>query len=495
MKSFTKILSVIAVLLFFSPGSDILSQMRHGGGVHPDSLSIATLSGTAIVVDTAGHTIYFLDEDGDGAADYHLNFGPFWYHPDSSDAVRPHNGDAITVTGGLFSNRRFDFQTLVVFKINGKYWRRPFEGRWHKWRRHWHRFRNIDSLVTVSLNGTALVDKTFFMNRYFIDTDGDSLPNYFLNFGPPWYHPESGAVRPAAGEQISITGGTFNSDREMQMVLVYKINGLTWRDSSRFGRHFGGGWMHRNMSGAMNFYTPFDNEDVFTVHSGWADGGMGGGMMFPDSLFCEFDEVYPEEMPDVNAFAGYEISLTKPDGQDMMSGSMGKSINFSADSDYRLHYTDEQLDLYNVNETTIKVKMWDEQADGWEIIPASLDAQNNVVTFSTSKVSGLIALTADNLTAVNPDNEIIPAEFSLSQNYPNPFNPSTLINFKLSKDSHVTLSVFNILGEKVLDLVNEFRSAGNYTVNFNASELNSGIYFYRLSDGTKTLVRKMSLIK
>jgi hypothetical protein len=148
-----------------------------------------------------------------------------------------------------------------------------------------------------------------------------------------------------------------------------------------------------------------------------------------------------------------------------------------------------------VDETTIKVKMWDEQTNGWEIIPASLDPQNNVVTFSTSKVSGLVALTADNLTSVNSESEIIPAKFSLSQNYPNPFNPSTLINFKLSKDSHVTLSVFNILGEKVLDLVNEFRSAGNYTVNFNASKLNSGVYFYRLSDGTKTLVRKMSLIK
>ena len=69
----------------------------------------------------------------------------------------------------------------------------------------------------------------------------------------------------------------------------------------------------------------------------------------------------------------------------------------------------------------------------------------------------------------------------MSQNYPNPFNPSTTIRYALPTESKVSLSIFNLLGEQIATLVNTTQSAGYHEVNFNASDLSSGIYLYRIS--------------
>ena len=86
-------------------------------------------------------------------------------------------------------------------------------------------------------------------------------------------------------------------------------------------------------------------------------------------------------------------------------------------------------------------------------------------------------------------------KFTLSQNYPNPFNPNTVIAFALPKDSNVKLSVYNMLGEEVAVLVNGVMSAGNHSVDFSATNLNSGMYVYRLEAGEFSSVRKMTLLK
>ena len=89
----------------------------------------------------------------------------------------------------------------------------------------------------------------------------------------------------------------------------------------------------------------------------------------------------------------------------------------------------------------------------------------------------------------------IPGRFNLSQNYPNPFNPTTSINFDIPVDSRVTISLFDLSGREVAKLVNDFRTAGYYSVNFNASNLSSGTYFYRIDAGSFTDTKKMLLIK
>lgn len=90
----------------------------------------------------------------------------------------------------------------------------------------------------------------------------------------------------------------------------------------------------------------------------------------------------------------------------------------------------------------------------------------------------------------------LPGEFRLSQNYPNPFNPSTTITFDVPNSTHIRLDVFNSIGALVAVLIDEHKSAGSYTHRFNASQLASGMYFYRLSASGGTIsTKKMILIK
>ncbi len=96
---------------------------------------------------------------------------------------------------------------------------------------------------------------------------------------------------------------------------------------------------------------------------------------------------------------------------------------------------------------------------------------------------------------VNPIGLEIPKVYSLSQNYPNPFNPTTKINFALPKQGFVTLKIYDVLGREVRTLVNEVKSAGNFTVDFNASEFSSGVYFYKLESNGFSDIKRMMLIK
>lgn len=89
----------------------------------------------------------------------------------------------------------------------------------------------------------------------------------------------------------------------------------------------------------------------------------------------------------------------------------------------------------------------------------------------------------------------IPGQFSLYQNYPNPFNPVTQIRFDIPKQTMVTLRIYDVLGREVQKLVNEVRPAGSYIVDFNATGLSSGVYFYKLEAGDYSNVKRMMLIK
>ncbi|MFZ4592154.1 MAG: T9SS type A sorting domain-containing protein, partial [Ignavibacteria bacterium] len=99
------------------------------------------------------------------------------------------------------------------------------------------------------------------------------------------------------------------------------------------------------------------------------------------------------------------------------------------------------------------------------------------------------------ITSVTGNTNNVPSQYSLSQNFPNPFNPSTKITFGMSKSGNAELTVFDITGKAVKTLLNKQLSAGTYTVDFNASELPSGAYFYRLEANGFSETRKMLLTK
>jgi hypothetical protein len=121
---------------------------------------------------------------------------------------------------------------------------------------------------------------------------------------------------------------------------------------------------------------------------------------------------------------------------------------------------------------------------------------SNAGTEGTYVVADAIRLISyDPVTTIKDDLRVIPEEFGLLQNYPNPFNPSTLISYQLPSSSFVQLKVYDVLGNEVEELVNGYEIPGVYKKEFDATDLPSGVYFYRLQTDRFTDVRKMLLIK
>ncbi|MFW9930794.1 MAG: T9SS type A sorting domain-containing protein [Candidatus Thorarchaeota archaeon] len=87
------------------------------------------------------------------------------------------------------------------------------------------------------------------------------------------------------------------------------------------------------------------------------------------------------------------------------------------------------------------------------------------------------------------------SSFKLEQNYPNPFNPTTQITYSIPVESHVILKVYNVLGNEITTLVDEEKPAGEYSIKFNASDLSSGVYIYRLQTDYSIITKKMTLLK
>jgi aminopeptidase N len=112
------------------------------------------------------------------------------------------------------------------------------------------------------------------------------------------------------------------------------------------------------------------------------------------------------------------------------------------------------------------------------------DPNNDIVLKEASTILGVI-----------PKNKQLPFTFALHQNFPNPFNPVTRIKFDIPKRSNVTLKIYDVLGRLIIEPVNELREAGRYNVEFDGTNLPSGVYYYKIEAGSFTDVKKMVLIK
>lgn len=124
-----------------------------------------------------------------------------------------------------------------------------------------------------------------------------------------------------------------------------------------------------------------------------------------------------------------------------------------------------------------------------------IDTKTSVVFEQTgTRVTKVdVNLTPASVTGIN--DKAVVTEYALNQNYPNPFNPTTVISYSIPQNTLVSLKVYNILGKEVATLVNEQQSAGQHLVTFNASNLASGVYLYKIQAGSFSSVKKLTLIK
>ncbi len=139
--------------------------------------------------------------------------------------------------------------------------------------------------------------------------------------------------------------------------------------------------------------------------------------------------------------------------------------------------------------------------DQWGTLKFAVPAGTNKFKFKAIDRHGN-DLYLDNIIIIGSDGQLtsvseikIPREFSLQQNYPNPFNPTTTIEYALPENEIVRLEVYNSLGQKVKVLVNGYQAAGTHRINFDASDLSSGIYYYRIKAGKFQKLHKMILIR
>jgi hypothetical protein len=198
-----------------------------------DTLAVLDLEGTAIVVGPDQmHPVpeYFLDTNGDGFGEFHLSFGPAWYQP-PGEAHRPHNGDQITIHGGLFTYGMPPI--IIVYQINGQFWRPEFDGHGGYGGDHGDDC-DPDSVIRVELGGRAIVNTTQGWHgeahAYFLETNFSAPADYRLDFGADNYNPGNGASRPANNDSVVIVGGRiFCPGEPIPIVVVYEINGLFWR--------------------------------------------------------------------------------------------------------------------------------------------------------------------------------------------------------------------------------------------------------------------------
>ncbi|MCH6575166.1 MAG: T9SS type A sorting domain-containing protein [Bacteroidetes bacterium] len=119
---------------------------------------------------------------------------------------------------------------------------------------------------------------------------------------------------------------------------------------------------------------------------------------------------------------------------------------------------------------------------------------NDDVGFACGRVGLMLKTTSGGVTDVADENNL-PFDFSLAQNYPNPFNPTTKIQYAISNRQFISLNVYDVLGNEISVLVNEEKPSGTYEVEFDASQLPSGVYMYRLTAGNFSSSKKLILLK
>jgi len=160
--------------------------------------------------------------------------------------------------------------------------------------------------------------------------------------------------------------------------------------------------------------------------------------------------------------------------------------------------------LDGTREFSVAIRSSSPVAVTWHVAPArgvrfSLRAADDAGQPVSRPISGdgTWKLTSENLSSLrlNVESGLLPLAFALRQNYPNPFNPATIIGYDLPSDEHVTLAVYDLLSREVARLVDARQEAGAYEVQFSASNLASGMYFYRLTAGKFTSDHKMLIMK
>ena len=344
-----------------------------------------------------------------------------------------------------------------------------------------------DSLETITVSGKIRVSITHTHAPYYLESENEEkIGEYALDFGPHWYQPKNGATRPQNSDEVIIRGGIIPEEHNPPLIVVFEISGMFWRDSTG-APPWSGAWLYKNADDTTFIYCPTDSLDWMvyppqSMHS----------LMFPDSIYCQFEEMSPEFPPGVaepDMFEGYYIDSFNYQGNHMHSPN--GMMEFNQDIGIRFHYDENNLEQLGLSEESIQVKYLDNNFEWQVIAEAEIDMETNTVFIIQNPIHTFYALKASPATTIEVSKfSGIPIEFILFPNFPNPFNSITAIRYDLPKQSHILLIIYDLLGRPVRTLVNDMEEAGSKMViwdgmNSDGTAASAGMYLYRISTDGK----------
>ncbi len=322
------------------------------------------------------------------------------------------------------------------------------------------------------------------------------IHKYQKNFNPFVDHPEFADriynsdklflenAQPVSGNTLLLSFSKELNSTEAENITNYQLDFLG--TPSKATANFGGDAKKVTLVFSENFIDTFYNIRVSNISS------TSGETIFENSIALFLADETTEV--DTTAPSKPINFVADTDGQNItLNWDANPESDLSHYAIYRgvvQNFTPSQYTLLSTVTTNSYI---DEEIFDYKIYyrVSAFDKNGNESEYS-DETSILVGIDDESKT---------PLKFSLSQNYPNPFNPSTTIKYSISNDiPHnllplVTLKIYNILGKEVATLVNETKTAGNYEVTFYASNLTSGIYFYRISVGEFRKTKSMLLIK
>lgn len=237
----------------------------------------------------------------------------------------------------------------------------------------------------------------------------------------------------------------------------------------------------------------FQPSSSFThIHQIKAVGGDDGMPIFtltprkgtPDVMELIHNNTTKVRKIDLALFIGRWVECTEVIYLHPTNGSYSMTIKDLIDGDTILEYSNDSLMTIRPDNDFIRPK--------WGIyrsLNKAYQLRDEAVRFNDFSIQEI------NVTNISEERSKLPNRFSLEQNYPNPFNPTTVISYSIPQSSNVSIKIFDLLGREIETLISKKQSQGYYSINFDATDIPSGTYFYRIKAGNFVETKKMMLLK
>jgi len=378
----------------------------------------------------------------------------------------------VQLTSGISSNK-----SVTSFASKGNY---IFAGT--KYSGIYRSSNNGNSWSQINLTSYTITSLLVYSNNIFAATSSNGLW-FSFGYGEAFsqFFPYS-----LAGNNPVIASSSTNrfysgSDRGVYLTSNGGVNWyntltgnlvicLTTQDEHVFaGTHSQGIYHSINNGQSWDYNVPFSDQKIRALASNGTVIYAGKN----DGVWRSFSSGIVFEQTTLNNFQVYSI-YAQPNATNLIAGTKSGGVYFSTDEgDSWVQKNDGLPALYTIQAVFMK---------------------DNFVFIGTDSAS-IWRRPFTDFTGVTGGNNTLPNAYKLYQNYPNPFNPTTNIKYQISNNSFVSLNIYDALGRNIETLVNDKQSHGTYEVSWDASKYPSGIYFYKLTAGEFSEVRKMILVK